>query len=107
MNEDKSKGIIKHLHIRRLDDSTYHLTSTTDKGHTQETSHEDAKDLMRHLKDNLTSPHLPDLGSGKRFDNLSSELSRNGASNPDALAAWIGRKKYGSTKFGTLARNGK
>lgn len=37
----------------------------------------------------------PKLGSGARFRKLSATLAARGASNPDALAAFIGRKKYG------------
>ena len=38
----------------------------------------------------------PKLGTGKRFKALTSKLSKKGAKNPKALAAWIGRKKYGN-----------
>ena len=41
----------------------------------------------------------PKLGTGKRFKNLSSTLKKKGAKNPKALAAWIGRKKFGKKKF--------
>lgn len=41
------------------------------------------------------------------FKALSSELAKKGAKDPDALAAWIGRKKYGKTKFKTLASDGR
>lgn len=47
------------------------------------------------------------LGSGKRFKSLSSSLKKKGASNPDALAAWIGRKKYGSKKMASMAAKGR
>ncbi len=47
------------------------------------------------------------LGSGKRFKKLAGELKRKGAKDPDALAAAIGRKKYGSKKFAALGRHGK
>lgn len=33
------------------------------------------------------------------FKKLSGKLAKQGASNPDALAAAIGRKKYGKAKF--------
>lgn len=45
----------------------------------------------------------PKLGSGARFRKLSGTLASRGASNPDALAAWIGRKKYGAKKMGKLS----
>jgi len=48
------------------------------------------------------------LGSGARFKALKSKLaSRPGVTNPGALAAFIGRKKYGKAKFQKLAANGK
>ena len=47
----------------------------------------------------------PKLGSGARFKNLTKSLK--GARNPKALAAYIGRKKYGKKKFQKLAAKGK
>lgn len=44
----------------------------------------------------------PKLGSGKRFSNLTKKLGAKGANNPAALAASIGRKKYGNKKFAAL-----
>ena len=49
----------------------------------------------------------PKLGTGKRFKNLSSKLKKKGAKNPKALAAWIGRKKYGNKKMSAMATKGK
>jgi len=46
----------------------------------------------------------PKLGTGKRFKQLTSKLKKKGAKNPKALAAWIGRKKYGPKKFAKLSR---
>jgi hypothetical protein len=43
------------------------------------------------------------LGTGKRFAQLKSKLAAKGAKAPAALAAWIGRKKYGKAKFQKLA----
>lgn len=55
----------------------------------------------------------PKLGSGARFKQLTQSLSR-GASrrhaklhNPGALAAFIGRKKYGAKRFAKLSAGGK
>ena len=45
----------------------------------------------------------PKLGGGARFKKLSSHLAARGARNPDALAAYIGRRKYGSTGMGRLS----
>lgn len=47
------------------------------------------------------------LGSGKRFKALSNSLRRRGARNPDALAAHIGRKKYGNRKMAKMAATGR
>ena len=49
----------------------------------------------------------PPLGSGQRFKNLSNQLKKKGASNPKALAAWIGRKVHGKTEFQKLAARGR
>lgn len=49
----------------------------------------------------------PKLGSGKRFKQLKSKLAKKGASNPGALAAFIGRKKYGKKRFQKLAARGR
>ena len=50
----------------------------------------------------------PPLGEGGRFEALSNKLGkRPGVTNPDALAAYIGRKKYGKAKFQSLAAKGK
>lgn len=43
------------------------------------------------------------LGSGKRFAHLTHQLAGKGAHDPKALAAFIGRKKYGATKMSHLA----
>ncbi len=47
------------------------------------------------------------LGSGKRFADLTKALMAKGAEDPKALAAAIGRKKYGKKKFQKLAAKGK
>jgi hypothetical protein len=46
------------------------------------------------------------LGSGKRFAALKSDLAHKGAKDPGALAAWIGRKKYGASKMAKLSHKG-
>lgn len=48
----------------------------------------------------------PRLGSGGRFAALKKKLgARKGVTNPGALAAFIGRKKYGAKKFAALAKH--
>jgi len=49
----------------------------------------------------------PPLGTGQRFAQLKAQLARRGAKNPGALAAWIGRKKYGKKRFQQLAAKGR
>lgn len=52
--------------------------------------------------DAITAARMPKLGTGKRFSNLKRSLASKGATNPGALAAWIGRRKFGAKKFGAL-----
>ncbi len=49
----------------------------------------------------------PKLGSGERFKKLTGTLESRGAKNPAALAAWIGRKKFGTKKFQSLSAKGR
>lgn len=72
--------------------------------------------MYKHLghfskQENLSRGHnvseKPKLGSGERFEQLSNKLESRGAKSPDALAAFIGRKKYGKAKFQKLAAKGK
>jgi phage head maturation protease len=43
------------------------------------------------------------LGTGARFKALKAKLAAKGASDPGALAAYIGRKRYGKAKFTAMA----
>lgn len=48
------------------------------------------------------------LGSGARFKALTKKLAgRKGVTNPGALAAYIGRKKFGAKKFAQLSAKGR
>ena len=47
------------------------------------------------------------LGGGGRFKKLKAKLTKQRAKNPAALAASIGRKKYGSKKMAAMAASGK
>lgn len=47
------------------------------------------------------------LGSGARFKSLEKKLGKKGASDPGALAAYIGRQKYGAKKMSKLAAKGR
>lgn len=47
------------------------------------------------------------LGGGGRFQKLKEEVAKEGVSNPGAVAAAIGRKKYGKAKFQAMAAKGR
>ena len=48
------------------------------------------------------------LGSGARFKSLTAKLAkRPGVTNPKALAAFIGDKKYGKAKMQKMAARGR
>lgn len=47
------------------------------------------------------------LGQGGRFAALKQKLSKKGVKDPGALAASIGRKKYGAKKMASMAAKGK
>jgi len=47
------------------------------------------------------------VGTGQRFRKLTAALRKRGAKNPKALAAWIGRKKYGKKRFQQMAARGR
>jgi hypothetical protein len=49
----------------------------------------------------------PKLGSGERFKQLEDKLEKKGIRNPGALAASIGRKKYGAAKMASLSATGR
>jgi hypothetical protein len=46
-------------------------------------------------------------GSGANFKKLVSDLKDRGVKDAKALAAWIGRKKYGKEKFQKMAAKGR
>jgi len=49
----------------------------------------------------------PKLGSGKRFAAIEKKAAASGASNPAAVAAAAGIKKYGAKKMGKMAAAGR
>jgi hypothetical protein len=49
----------------------------------------------------------PPLGSGERFSQLKAKLAAKGARDPGAMAAAIGRAKYGKKRFAQLGQKGK
>lgn len=46
-------------------------------------------------------------GGGGRFKKLKGKLARKGVDDPDALAAHIGRKKYGNDRFEEMSEKGR
>jgi hypothetical protein len=49
----------------------------------------------------------PPLGTGERFKAVEESAKKSGATNPAAVAAAVGRKKYGEKKMEKLAEKGK
>lgn len=47
------------------------------------------------------------LGQGGRFAAVKASAARSGARNPGAVAAAIGRKKYGAAKMAKMAAAGR
>lgn len=47
------------------------------------------------------------LGSGARFKAVEKSAKKSGARDPAAVAAAVGRKKYGQKKMTELAQKGK
>jgi len=50
--------------------------------------------------------NVVELAAGSKFNKLKGALAKKGARNPAALAAWIGKKKYGAAGFEALAKKG-
>lgn len=50
---------------------------------------------------------LPKLGTGKRFATVEASARKAGARNPKAVAAAVGRRKYGAAKMTAMAKAGR
>lgn len=50
---------------------------------------------------------LPPVGSGERYKVLVENLAKRGVREPKAMAAAIGRKKYGKERFQQMAAAGR
>jgi len=46
-------------------------------------------------------------GGGGRFKRLVGKLKKKGARSPKALAAYIGRRKYGKARFQAMSKAGR
>ena len=121
-DEYKSKKI-KRIVIEPLEDGfLYEVQIEKESKKENEMSYPDC-DILKYalssadevavaVKDDLESQHArkgkkPPIGEGGRFKDLTHELEEEGAKDPKALAAFIGRKKYGSEKFSKLAMKGR
>lgn len=62
-------------------------------------------DMLR-KKQKATQKAAP-LGSGARFKALVASIKAGGARNPKAVAASIGRKKFGAKRFAAIAAMGR
>ncbi|WP_051844052.1 hypothetical protein [Streptomyces sp. NRRL S-813] len=49
----------------------------------------------------------PKLGTGKRFAAVAASAAKSGAKNPKAVAAAVGRKKFGNAKMAKMATAGR
>ena len=68
------------------------------------------------IKQQVTKPpskkkkkKTPKLGTGERFENVVKAIKKSGKSekNSQAIAASIGRQKYGKKKFAALSAKGR
>lgn len=64
----------------------------------------DTKEQRKNLAKAMAEKNKPKLGSGKRFSDLVEELKKKGVKNAAALAAFIGRKRYGNVAFNKLGK---
>jgi hypothetical protein len=63
--------------------------------------------MARRRRASSTTRRKPKLGSGARFRSLKRKVARKGVRNPAAVAAAIGRKKYGKRKMAKMAAAGR
>ncbi len=65
-------------------------------------------DIRQQIRKSPGNKKKPKLGTGKRFKQLTSKLKKKkGVRDPQALAAFIGREKYGPKKFARLSAQGR
>ena len=116
---DETKNKVDSIVIKKLDDGTfkYQVYEKMDKGEdvgSKMASYEfnNAEDVLNAVKDDLCTPHMkkkPPLGSGERFSMLVSKIESRPGFKGDAaaIAASVGRKKYGKERFQKLAASGR
>lgn len=55
----------------------------------------------------MAKKKMPKLGTGKRFAAVAASAAKSGARNPKAVAAAVGRRKFGAKKMAALAAAGR
>lgn len=71
------------------------------------------KHILPHVLENristkeLLMAKNPKLGSGKRFEAVEKKARASGAKNPAAVAAAVGRAKYGSKRMAKMSAAGR
>jgi hypothetical protein len=64
--------------------------------------------MARGRLEELARKKRPPVGTGERFEQLSGKLAhRKGVRDPKALAAAIGRRKFGAAKMAAMAAAGR
>jgi len=57
--------------------------------------------------DGMAAKKKPKLGTGKRFKAAEASARKSGARDPKAVAAAVGRRKYGAKKMAKMAAAGR
>lgn len=78
-----------------------------EKGETMKHEKGESKAFEAKEKDRKYRGKSMKLGGGGRFQKLKGQLASKGAKNPGALAAYIGRKKYGAKKMASMSAKAK
>ena len=99
MEENKTDKINQISIVLAENGFIYHASS--DSSPHKDYVYENIEDVLAAVKDDLDSPHLRSM---KPEDG---ELTAKGAKNPEGLAAYMGRKKYGKEKMNAWAAKGK
>jgi len=84
-------------------DKIFHGSAGTDK---HGMYHSSPKKMMMASSKAKPNPKAP-LGQGGRFAAVEDKARASGAKNPAAVAATVGRKKYGNKKMAQLAAKGR
>ena len=55
----------------------------------------------------MAAKKKPKLGTGARFKAVAASAKKGGARNPNAVAAVVGRRKYGAKRMAKMAAAGR